>query len=120
MTGMTEAINEPEARARVEALRAAAPMESACVELAQALLTWSYALDRDGRTADAADAAEEAVKTLSPYFLANPAAHADAMNAIVAEYLGTSQRSRRKADMTLIAPLAAPLGHAEFADEDDD
>ncbi len=118
MSGLTETISESDARERVESLRGAASPQ-AQVDLAKALLTLSQALDREGRTGDAVDAAEEAVRTLAPIFLASPAPHAEAMNAMVAAYLGMSQRSKRKPDLALIKPLAVPLGQVEYADDDD-
>lgn len=120
MSGITQSVSEPEARERAEHLRAQATTATAKAELAEALLSWSYALHRDGRTAEAVEAAEDALKTLSPVFLANPAAHKDAINAIVAQYLGISQHSGHKADLSLIKPLAVPLGRSEHLDEDED
>lgn len=120
MVDITETINENEARARVESLRVGATTPDGKADLADALLALSYALSRKGATAEAFDAAEEAVRTLSPVFLANPAVYADAMNGMVAEYLGMSQHSRRKPDMSLIKPLAVPLGQYEHLDEDEE
>ncbi len=119
MSGIMQSVSETEARERVERLRTQATSATASAELAEALLNWSYALHQDGRTAEAVEAAEEALKTLSPIFLANPAAYRDAMNAIVAQYLGISQHSGRKANLSLIKPLAVPLGRVEHLDDDE-
>lgn len=120
MVDITETISEEEARARVESRRAGATTPEGQAELAEALLALSYALSRKGATAEAFDAAGEAVRTLSPVFLANPAVYADAMNGMVAEYLGMSQHSHRKPDMALIKPLAVPLGRYEHRDDNEE
>ncbi|NJO55631.1 MAG: hypothetical protein HC834_03895 [Rhodospirillales bacterium] len=107
------------ARKRVEELRENAHTADGKAELSEALLIWSYALHRDGRTADAVDAAEEGIRILSPLFLADPHRLREEMNALVSQYLGVCQHSKRKVDMSLIKPLAGPLGQAEFAGDDD-
>lgn len=120
MSEITDAIGENEARGRVERLRGGAATPQAQADLADALFAWSQALARDDRTADAVAAAEDAVRTLAPVFLATPARHADAMNAMVAHYLGLSQQSNRKPDLALIKPLAVPLGQFGHLDEEDE
>jgi CO dehydrogenase/acetyl-CoA synthase gamma subunit (corrinoid Fe-S protein) len=119
MSDLPEPLSEAEAQARVDSLRKTAQSPEAQAELAEALLRLSYALNRGGRSSEAVEAAEEGVKILSPIFLANPEKYADEMNAMVAEYLGVAQHSKRKPDMSLIKPLAGPLGRVDhFHDED--
>jgi hypothetical protein len=118
MSDITQSISESAARERVDSLRNAASPASPA-DLADALLTWSYALAREGHSVEAMAAAEEAVRTFAPVFLASPTANAEAMNAMVAEYLGMSQHCNRKPDTALIESLAVPLARAEPDDEEE-
>lgn len=122
MSGTTSAACE-QAEALVAEKRKAAsaggPQQR--VELAQALLQLSHALEDDDRGADAAAAAREGVSMLSADFLVKPAAFAGPMRAQMAEYVAIANRTGVPLDEALLAPIAQALGDVtRIEDVDDD
>lgn len=102
-----------------EKRKAAGPQQR--VELAQALLGLSHALEQDDRGADAAAAAREGVSVLAADFLARPSAFAAPMRAQMAEYVAIAKRTGARLDEALLAPIAQALGDVtRIEDADDD
>lgn len=119
MSGTSSAAVE-QAEALVAEKRRAAGGPQQRVELAQALLGLSHALEQDDRGADAAVAAREGVSVLAADFLAKPAAFAAPMRAQMAEYVAITKRTGVRLDEALLAPIAQALGDVTRVEDADD
>lgn len=84
----------------------------ACVDLAGALLEFSRALDRHYDFGRAFDAAREGIEVLARTEYPHSRDLTILMDALVAEYLSISHRSRMEPDRKLLAPIATALAHA--------
>ena len=103
--------------AAVSVLRSLPPGERPGSDLAQAQLDLSRAYEAAGRQEDALDASRDGIETLSPRFLAEPAGLAEAMRALVTQYVSLSQHARTKPDAALLQPVAQALGDLARAED---
>jgi hypothetical protein len=103
----------------VTALRArtGAAGEAHQAELAEALFALSRALDADERTAEAYRVARDGLVTLSPAFLAKPAAYEAPMQALVAQYLSLGGRTCQPPEAGLLTPVSVALGRLMQAED---
>jgi hypothetical protein len=98
---------------RLDELRAKAEGKDPAVlaELADELLSFSQSLDRHYDVVRAFEAAREGIQVLAQTEYAWDHDLTLLMDALVAEYLSISHRSRMPPDRKMLAPIAAALAH---------
>lgn len=103
-----------QAPARLDQLRAevAGGDLAHLAELAGELLQFSQALDRHWDFARAFETAQEGIVALERAAYAEDPEMTILMDALVAQYLSISHRSRMTPDRKLLAPIATALAHA--------
>ncbi len=77
--------------------------------LARSLSVMADCLENVGRDEEAIHAGEQAVATLSPYFVARPAAFLDLMRAMVRDYVRRCEKAGREPDTKLLEPILGKL-----------
>ena len=91
--------------------KAAGKDPSVLVDLAAELLQFSQSLDRHYDFTRAFDAAGEGIAALAQTEYAWDQDLTALMDALVAQYLSISHRSRLEPDRKMLAPIAAALAH---------
>lgn len=102
-------------REAVDLFRRLAAMRPDAVipDLANSLSVLANILQANGHTAEAVSQDREAVATLSPYFLAQPAAFAQRMTAYLGGYIQRSEAAGVEVDANLLEPIVSCLKKLE-------
>lgn len=103
--------------AAAAALRSLPPGERPAREVARAQLDLARAYEAAGREDDALAASRVGIEALSPAFLAEPAALADAMRELVTQYVAIGRHARTRPDEALLQPIAQALGDLARAED---